>query len=351
MADVQPSDADRTAARAAVRAAAAVHDYPRTILLGGLTLTFFTVVEIVLPPLLGESVTWLLILNYTVMAATMLITGWFMKVRPLSSANRFGLFIAVGMLMGAGLCLGTVIRPMPISYSILFLLICVLGSTSLYWPVYLVQSAAIMIMGAVTLVVTDAAPVRESLLLTLGAVLVGALLLWVRVRSIDQAADASAQVVFLASHDQLTGNLNRHGLFARVPALWADARERGTDVFVVFLDIRRLKQANDRYGHEFGDQVIVAAARAVTSVAGPDYLVGRWGGDEILVVGRGTEVDSQGLIDRLATRTIWPTDVTARWDGELSVGYAVGDPARQDIDDLIRIADARMYEQRRGSPD
>jgi diguanylate cyclase (GGDEF)-like protein len=334
-----------------VRAAAAVRDYPRTILLGGLTLTFFTVVEMVLPPLLGDSVLWMLILNYTIMAATMLLTGWFMTVRPLQAGTRLALFISVGILMGAGLCLGTVIRPMPISYSILFLLICVLGSTALYWSVYLVQSAAIMAMGAMTLVVTDAAPVRESLLLTLGAVLVGALLLWVRVRSIDEAADASAQVVFLASHDQLTGNLNRHGLFARVPALWADARERGTDVFVVFLDIRRLKQANDRHGHEFGDQVIVAAARAVTAVAGPDYLVGRWGGDEILVVGRGTEADSRALIGRLAARTIWPTEVTARWDGELSVGYAVGDPARQDIDDLIRIADARMYEQRRGSPD
>jgi diguanylate cyclase (GGDEF)-like protein len=334
-----------------VRAAAAVRDYPRTILLGGLTLTFFTVVEMVLPPLLGESVTWLLILNYTVMATTMLLTGWFMTVRPLRAGTRLALFITVGILMGAGLCLGTVIRPMPISYSILFLLICVLGSTSLYWSVYLVQSAAIMIMGAVTLLVTDAAPVRESLLLTLGAVLVGALLLWVRVRSIDEAADASAQVAFLASHDQLTGNLNRHGLFARVPALWADARERGSEIFVVFLDIRRLKQANDRHGHEFGDQVIVAAARAVTAAAGPDYLVGRWGGDEILVVGRGTEADSRALIGRLAARTIWPTEVTARWDGELSVGYAVGDPTRQDIDDLIRIADARMYEQRRGSPD
>lgn len=332
-----------------MRASVAARDYPRTSILGGLTLILFTVVEIVLPPLLDQEVTWLLVLNYSVMATTMLVFGWILSRPRIPAHGRPWLYVAVGVLMAAGLCLGVVIRPMAVGYCILFLLICVLGATTLYWSAYLVQSVAIFALGAVTLVATDAAPLRESLLLTFAALLVGALLLWVRVRSIDEAADASAQVAFLATHDQLTGNLNRHGVFARVPGLWAEARDRGTGVFVVFLDIRRLKQANDRHGHEFGDRVIVAAARAVSAVAAPGQLVGRWGGDEIVVVGAGSEADSQALMARLAERTVWPPEITALWDGELSVGHADGSPDDQDIDDLIRVADARMYEQRRES--
>jgi diguanylate cyclase (GGDEF)-like protein len=333
-----------------VREAVAFRDYPRTSVLGGLTLVLFTIVEIVQPPLLDQEVTWPLVVNYTVMAAVMLAFGWILSRPGIPAAARPWLYSAVGILMAAGLCLGVVIRPTAIAYCILFLLICVLGATSLYWTAYLVQSVVILALGAATLVSTEAAPLRDSLLLTFAAVLVGALLLWVRVRSIDEAADATAQAEFLATHDQLTGNLNRHGVFAAVPALWSDALDRGTGVFVVFLDIRRLKQANDRHGHEFGDRVIVAAARAVTSVAAQGQLVGRWGGDEIIVVGAGSAADSEALIDRLAGRPVWPPDVTARWDGELTVGHALGDPGSQDLDDLIRIADERMYEQRRESP-
>lgn len=334
-----------------MRASVARRDYPRIIIVGGVTVLFFSLVDVTVAALADLHVSWTRIGIQVCMGIIMLTAGWAIARSVISDAVMPWVFSALGILMAVGLCATILSDPAALNIGALLLLIMVLGASTLYWIPYLVQSAAILVMGSATVLATDNTADAPSLILLCAALLVGAGILWIRSGSIDETADASAQAAFLATHDQLTGNLNRHGVFAKVPALWADAQERGTDLFVVFLDIRRLKQANDRYGHEFGDQVIAAAAWAVSAVAAPGQVVGRWGGDEIIVVSAGSEGDAQALMGRISGRPVWPPEITARWDGELSVGHAVGDPAAQDIDDLIRVADERMYEQRRGAPD
>ncbi|MBB4855564.1 diguanylate cyclase (GGDEF)-like protein [Mycobacteroides chelonae] len=85
----------------------------------------------------------------------------------------------------------------------------------------------------------------------------------------------------LARHDELTGLLNRRGL---QEAYEAKAGEPGAHVVVVFVDLNLFKQINDTFGHHIGDQVLQRTARRLRSVAGPDALSVRLGGDEFGIV-------------------------------------------------------------------
>lgn len=81
----------------------------------------------------------------------------------------------------------------------------------------------------------------------------------------------------LAVVDQLTGALNRRGLFEQAAELTADSQ-------VAMADLDDFKAVNDRYGHDFGDRVLIAAARRLTGVAGDGAVVARTGGDEFVLL-------------------------------------------------------------------
>jgi diguanylate cyclase (GGDEF)-like protein len=180
----------------------------------------------------------------------------------------------------------------------------------------------------------------------IGSVLIGALLLRARLRSIDALADATALVQRLATTDELTGALNRHGLAFQLDALAANARRLGQLIFVAFVDIDGLKRANDEYGHDFGDDVIVSVAQAVMGSVRQGDLVARWGGDELLVVGLGAAPEESAFSGRLHANIVASGIDLLRWPGAVSIGMAYGSPASMEIDDLITAADADMYQRR-----
>ena len=88
----------------------------------------------------------------------------------------------------------------------------------------------------------------------------------------------------LALHDPLTGLANRRSLERRMTEMLSTAKQQGRPSSVLFVDIDDFKGVNDRLGHEVGDQVLVEVAKGLTAVVGAGALVGRWGGDEFLVV-------------------------------------------------------------------
>lgn len=81
----------------------------------------------------------------------------------------------------------------------------------------------------------------------------------------------------LAVIDQLTGMLNRRGLFEHAADLTEGCR-------VAMADLDDFKAVNDRFGHDFGDRVLVAAARRLAGAAGEGAVVARTGGDEFVVL-------------------------------------------------------------------
>jgi diguanylate cyclase (GGDEF)-like protein len=87
-----------------------------------------------------------------------------------------------------------------------------------------------------------------------------------------------------AAHDPLTGLQNRDGFLRRAAQALDESRSAGKAVAVAMFDLDRFKEINDTYGHACGDAVVQAVARRLSSAVRADELVGRWGGDEMIVL-------------------------------------------------------------------
>ena len=338
---------DRDAHRRSVRLSVAAREYPLILILGGIVLLAFRAVTVVLTQILdparqntGENVT------YLAMAAVLFAAGFLLRGNTVPIHARPWVFALAAILMGLGLYANVIFVRDPLSYAIILLLLCACGAATLAWLPFITEVTVIALAGLVVLDRWSIGPTMNWFMLTLGAGAVGAIILNVRLRTVYELADATAAMQRLAVTDQLTGLLNRHGLMERLPALWSTANRIDEALFVVFVDIRGLKQANDKYGHDFGDRAIQAAARAVLNSMRAGDLVARWGGDEIVVIGMGRLPDAAAFDERLQAQREWTGEDRAKWAGELSVGFAEGRTSLDSVDDLIRRADEDMYRRR-----
>ena len=84
-----------------------------------------------------------------------------------------------------------------------------------------------------------------------------------------------------ASTDPLTGLRNRRGLYDDIQSVLKPGRTPGS---VILLDLDHFKQVNDRFGHPVGDAVLVQGGQLITTTLPSGAAVGRWGGEEFLVV-------------------------------------------------------------------
>jgi diguanylate cyclase (GGDEF)-like protein len=112
--------------------------------------------------------------------------------------------------------------------------------------------------------------------------------------------------------------------------------------FVLFIDINGLKNVNDTHGHAVGDRVIAHVARAAREVVSEGDLLGRWGGDEFVIVGSGALPDPS-VVQRRVVEVFDLADLRAVWPEGVSVGGASGDLT---FPELLAAADADMYERR-----
>jgi len=149
-----------------------------------------------------------------------------------------------------------------------------------------------------------------------------------------------------AETDDLTGLANRRAFFATLEAALAKVRREEREIGVALLDVDDLKGINDTLGHGVGDRALVLAARAVRQCVRGDDLVARIGGDEFAVLfcdaGPKPEVFRERLDRSLAAEGSSPAGPL-----RLSLGIARFPEDGINADSLLRIADARMYEDKR----
>ncbi|GAA3918350.1 GGDEF domain-containing protein [Actinoplanes auranticolor] len=148
-----------------------------------------------------------------------------------------------------------------------------------------------------------------------------------------------------ATHDQLTGLVNRQELHVR---LTAALRQRAGDGPVVhFLDLNGFKPVNDRYGHAAGDFVLTEVARRLRATVRDTDTVARLGGDEFVVVSAAVD-DATAVTERLRDAVTAPL----HYDGhDLRIGVSVGHASAADLehptsDALLAAADATMYREK-----
>lgn len=150
-----------------------------------------------------------------------------------------------------------------------------------------------------------------------------------------------------AQHDALTGLPNRAALLEHIEVSLEGLGDGDRSVVVFFVDLDRFKLINDSLGHAVGDRLLEQVADRFRAVLRPDDVVGRFGGDEFVVVCEqsGDEPLATAVADRLRDELSAPFVVDGR---ELVITASVGiaqafDPASR-ADELIRDADVAMYQ-------
>ncbi len=146
-----------------------------------------------------------------------------------------------------------------------------------------------------------------------------------------------------ALHDPLTGLANRVLFSDRLDHALARRAER---VAVLFLDLDDFKTINDTFGHQAGDELLVAIADALARSVRPEDTVARLGGDEfaILIEHDAGEGTARVLADRLHAALRTPVRVAGR-DRAIgaSIGISLGESGVATADTLMREADIAMY--------
>jgi diguanylate cyclase (GGDEF)-like protein len=149
-----------------------------------------------------------------------------------------------------------------------------------------------------------------------------------------------------ANHDGLTGLPNRSAIMKALAAA-ADAIGRdGGQLAVLFVDVDDFKAINDHHGHAVGDEVLKGIARRVRLAARSSDLVGRLGGDELVVIAHpvsGAE-DALGLARRIRKAVTRPLASAGSISPSISIGVAVGAGAGTTPGQLLHDADLAVYE-------
>jgi diguanylate cyclase (GGDEF)-like protein len=150
-----------------------------------------------------------------------------------------------------------------------------------------------------------------------------------------------------ATHDSLTGLWNHSAILDILKRELARVNREGTPVGIAMADLDHFKRVNDTYGHMAGDAVLREAAKRMLSLVRPYDAIGRYGGEEFLIVVPGC--DAQGVLAaanriRLSISEEPVTTPDAIISVTISLGATVTDEAQKtDMTSLIRIADAALY--------
>lgn len=164
--------------------------------------------------------------------------------------------------------------------------------------------------------------------------------------------EASARLYQQANYDNLTQLSNRH-FFADHFSRGLSAAERdGRKIGLLYLDLNDFKYINDTFGHQVGDSILRLASRLLREVIRDGDVASRFGGDEFVVMLENVTDDQD--ISRIITRIREVFASVERVDGhrlklKSSIGYSTFPEDGDDLDALIKVADQRMYEDKRKS--
>ncbi|MEB3351004.1 MAG: PAS domain S-box protein [Cyanobacteriota bacterium] len=172
-------------------------------------------------------------------------------------------------------------------------------------------------------------------------------------RTIDGEVEAEQALARQARTDSLTGLPNRRDTFARLAALTGAATAAGRPLALAFCDLDHFKAINDRHGHAAGDALLLAVSERMRQVVRRTDVVGRIGGDELLVLLDGVDglEEALGLAETLRRQARQPVEFAGRsFAVTLSIGVTLFRPG-ESVDALVARADAAMYEAKQSGRD
>ncbi|TCL08825.1 diguanylate cyclase (GGDEF)-like protein [Shimia isoporae] len=164
----------------------------------------------------------------------------------------------------------------------------------------------------------------------------------------EQLAKAHEDALFWATHDHLTGLMNRQGLSKALKERWADRRSQNQPASLVLFDVDHFKSVNDTFGHDIGDKVLIGLSRLLkeANLRRDDRFV-RFGGEEFLLFLPDTSLAEATVIAERLRQTIASTPILGNPD-ELNLTCSFGvaetpDAATMSADRLLKLADEALY--------
>jgi len=165
-------------------------------------------------------------------------------------------------------------------------------------------------------------------------------------RDVTERKAFENQLARQAFFDPLTGLPNRVLFMYSIEHALAGASRNKLGVAVMFLDLDGFKYVNDTFGHQVGDQLLIALGQRLKSCVRPGDTVARLGGDEFTILLE--DIPEPAKAERVAQRILERLQTPFRFEGRdlyigASIGIAYGTPGSVKPADLVRYADAAMY--------
>jgi len=176
-----------------------------------------------------------------------------------------------------------------------------------------------------------------------------------RQRAHEELTQRQQELVFLATHDSLTGLPNRTLILDRIEQTLTRARVKQEPVAALFIDLDSFKSINDSLGHAAGDELLCAVAGRLNGVTRETDALGRLGGDEFVVIAdglslaAGPELIAERLLDAFQEPFTLAGADSSKIFVKASIGIATGN--RGSAEELLRDADIAMYRAKWGGKD
>jgi diguanylate cyclase (GGDEF)-like protein len=169
----------------------------------------------------------------------------------------------------------------------------------------------------------------------------------------EALAAANERLELLTVTDPLTGLANRRRLTETLKTEWYRAQRNKETVGAFMVDIDHFKLLNDRYGHLVGDSCLKRVAAALVDTVRITDLVARYGGEEFAVILPATEMEHSYMVAERARKAV---EALGLENGDapsgiitVSIGVAAVLPSSGVTpEELIAVADAALYEAKRG---
>jgi two-component system, cell cycle response regulator len=150
-----------------------------------------------------------------------------------------------------------------------------------------------------------------------------------------------------ATTDPLTGLVNRRAFLAALDVEQSRSERHGYPMSLLMLDVDHFKSINDEHGHAVGDQVLVAYGRLLAQHARKTDIVGRWGGEEFVMVLSGANEAGARLVGERIRRAVEQTAARGAEDRRASTTISIGIACLEvndTLEGLIERADHAMYQ-------
>jgi diguanylate cyclase (GGDEF)-like protein/PAS domain S-box-containing protein len=171
-------------------------------------------------------------------------------------------------------------------------------------------------------------------------------------RDVTERREFEDKLMYLASHDHLTGLFNRRRFEEEVSQHLLGTKRRGDGGALLWLDLDNFKEVNDSFGHRVGDELLTHVASVLRDRSRDDQVLARLGGDEFAMLLPGADDEeainaAERVLRELAVIPVQaqgshPVRVTA------SAGVALYPAHASSVDELLLLADTAMYNAKEG---